>query len=276
LESKTDEIVIGRFLPVSSVTPYSLAQKLSNFPQSLSDQFLTLLLPLASKLHAENEQSRIRSMYMISTRLTLAIFLPVGIGLVFLAGPFLAAWVGEEFVNYSHLVIILSIASMIDTSTWPAGAVLQGMGSPRFSGIMSITTGLSNLTLSLILVKRMGLTGVALGTLIPTSVVCLGIVLPYTMWKIGIHPQDALSRILTPTLLPVVPASIAVYALKFLIQPTSIFSVLSVGGCGFLVYSSVYLMMSANMFERELLQSTLKVIFQRAKTYLFSSERSNP
>lgn len=276
LESKSDEIVIGSFLPVSFITPYSLAQKLSNFPQSLTDQFLTLLLPLASKLHAENEQSRIRSMYTISTRLTLAIFLPVGIGLFFLAGPFLAAWVGDEFVKYRHLVVILSLASMIDTSTWPAGAVLQGMGLPRFSGIMAITTGLSNLILSLILVKQMGLTGVALGTLIPTSVVCLGIVLPYTTWKIGVSPQDVFANILTPVLLPMIPASLAVYILTSLVQPASIFSILAVGGCGLLVYSSVYLAMSANTFERDLIQGILKNILQRAKTYLVPSERSNP
>jgi O-antigen/teichoic acid export membrane protein len=276
LESKTDEIVIGRSLPVSFITPYSLAQKLSNFPQSLTDQFLTLLLPLASKLHAENEQSRIRSMYTISTRLTLAIFLPVGIGLLFLAGQFLAAWVGEEFAEYRYLVVILSLASMIDTSTWPAGAVLQGMGLPRFSGMMAMTTGISNLILSLILVRYMGLTGVALGTLIPTSVVCLGIVHPYTTWKIGITLRDLLRNILIPVLLPVAPASLAVYVLTSLIHPASIFSILAVGGCGFLIYSSVYLIMPANIFERDLIQSILRNILQRVKTYLVPSERSNP
>jgi O-antigen/teichoic acid export membrane protein len=81
LESKTDEIVIGAFLPVSAVTPYHLARKLSTIPQMIADQFLSLLLPLASELHAGNEQARLRSLYIISTRVTVGVFIATGISL---------------------------------------------------------------------------------------------------------------------------------------------------------------------------------------------------
>lgn len=276
LETKTDEIVIGVFLPISSVTPYNLARKLSTFPQTLTEQFLTLLLPLASKLHAENEMSRLRTVYMISTRLTLAVFLPVGVSLIFLAAPFLTVWVGEEFAAYAHLVLILSLASMIDTTTWPAGSVLQGMGRPRFSGIASIITGLSNLVLSLVLVRTMGLTGVALGTLIPTAIACLGFVLPYTMRSIGAHIRDVFSQVLVPTLIPAIPSSLAIYLLIKVIPLTSILSILFVGGSGLLVYILAYLGMGANTFERELFRNALTNILQRVRTYIAHSERSNP
>ena len=276
LESKTDEIVIGTFLPVSSVTPYNLARKLSAFPQMLTEQFLTVLLPLASKLHAENELSRLRTVYIISTRLTLAVFLPVGTSLIFLAAPFLRVWVGEEFAQYSHLVLILSLAIMIDTTTWPAGLVLQGMGLPRFSGVMSIFAGLSNLILSLLLVRTLGLTGVAVGTLIPTSVVCIGFVIPYTMRAIGAQIRDVVNQVLVPTLLPAVPSTMAIYVLTRIIPLTSILSVLFVGASGLMIYILAYLSIGSNLFERELFQNTLMNIFRQARSYISSTERSNP
>jgi O-antigen/teichoic acid export membrane protein len=275
LETKTDEIVIGVFLPVSSVTPYNIARRLSAFPTMLAEQFLTLLLPLASKLHAEHDQTRLRSVYMISTRLTLAIFLPVGVSLIFLAGPFLRIWVGEEFASYAHLVLILSLASMIDTCTWPAGFVLQGMGLPQFSGTMSIITGIFNLVLSLILVRSMGLTGVALGTLIPTCFVCLGLVLPYTARKIGVHTRDVARQILVPALIPAFPLSLVLFLLYETVPLTSMFSILFVGGSGFLVYVLVYLCMRANTFERDLLRNIVMHILKQVKTYLIPMERGN-
>jgi O-antigen/teichoic acid export membrane protein len=276
LETRTDQIVIGAFLPVSAVTPYSLAAKLSSLPQMITDQFLTLLLPLASKLHAENDHARLRAVYVVNTRLTLAIFLPVGVSLIFLAGPFLTIWVGAEFAGYAYLVLILTLASMIDTSTWPAGAVLQGMGLPKFSGRMSLIAGITNLFMSIILVQRIGLAGVALGTLIPTTIICLVFVHPYVIRVIKLSLRDVFSQVLLPALIPAIPSSLAIYALAKIIPPTSIIAILFVSGSCLLVYICVYLGMSSNRFERGLFQSTLTSIVQQARTYVTNSERSNP
>ena len=274
LETKTDEIVIGAFLPVSTVTPYNLARKLSTLPQMLTEQFLTLLLPLASKLHAENDHARLRSLYIISTRLSLAIFLPVGVCLVFLARPFLTVWVGAAFAGYVPLVLILSLASLIDTSTWPAGSVLQGMGLPRFSGIMSIISGLSNLALSIILVKKIGVMGVALGTLIPTFIVCVGFVHPYVIRMIGVPLGEVLKKVIMPALIPLVPAALGIYLLGQMLALTSILPILLVGAGGSLIYLAVYLRMEANEFERAILRNVWIQVVHRAKTYSNATQRS--
>lgn len=265
LETRTDQIVIGAFLPVSAVTPYSLAGKLSALPLMITDQFLSLLLPLASKLHAENDHDRLRNLYLVNTRLTLAIFLPVGISMIFLAGPFLSVWVGPEFSNYAYLVLILTLAGMIDTSTWPAGAVLQGMGLPKFSGRMSLISGVTNLILSVILVQRIGLAGVALGTLIPTTVICLGFVHPYVIRVIKLSVREVLYQVLSPALMPVIPAAAAMYWLQNTLTLSSIVPILFIGAVGLLIYLLVYLCLEANRFEREVLMNFLTEIASQAK-----------
>lgn len=275
LETKTDEIVIGAFLPVSSITPYNLARRLSALPQTLTEQFLTLLLPLASKLHAENDQTRLRSLYIISTRLTLAIFMPVGVSLIFLAGPFLTVWVGPAFAEYAPLVFILSLAGMIDTTTWPAGSILQGMGLPRFSGVMSIVSGVSNLILSLILVQKIGLTGVALGTLLPTCIVCLCFVHPYVIRRIRLPLGDVFGQVILPTLIPVFPAVIGIFLLSRVLALTSILSILFVGASGSLIYLAFYLRMEANESERAILRNLWMEITQRAKSLSNAFQRSS-
>ncbi len=84
LQAKTDEVVIGAYLPISAVSPYNFARRLSEIVQVLTEQFMKVILPLASTLHAENDQARLRSLYLVSTRLTLAIFLPLGCAMVIL------------------------------------------------------------------------------------------------------------------------------------------------------------------------------------------------
>jgi O-antigen/teichoic acid export membrane protein len=264
LETKTDEIVIGAFFPVSAVTPYNLARKLSNLPQMITDQFLSLILPLASALHAGNDQSRLRSLYIISTRLTLGTFLSIGISLVILAGPILTIWVGEEFAEFAYLIMILTLASFIDIPTWPAGFVLQGMGKHRYTAFMAIFTGIANLVLSLILVQRLGLIGVALGTLIPTTIFALGFTLPYAIRVIGVTAQEMYKNVLFPVFIPMIPASLITYLLRELIEPVTILPTLLIATLGSFLYLSGYLIASNRYFEGKLLREMITKIVRDA------------
>jgi O-antigen/teichoic acid export membrane protein len=249
-ESRSGELAIGSFLPVSAVTPYNLARRLSALPQTFTDQFLTLLLPMASEIHAKEEAAQLRSLYIVSTRVTLAMFLPMSMALVILVKPLLTAWVGVEYAEYSYLVIILAAASLIDTSTWPAGFVLQGMARHSPLAAMTICSGIVNFTLSILLVKRLGLLGVALGTLIPTTVICLGFVAPYAMRVIGTSARDMYTKVVCPSLLPLIPMSIIMIVLRETLHPASLIMILMIAAVGPLVYFAVYLRIGANEFER--------------------------
>lgn len=268
LESKTDEIVIGGFLPVSAVTPYNLARKLSTLPQTFTEQFLMLLLPMASEIHAKEDREKLRTLYIVSTRLTLAMFLPVGLMLIILAHPILSVWVGSAYAEYAYLIAILVIASLIDTSQWPAGFVLQGMARHQPLAAMTIGSGISNLILSIILVNYYGLMGVALGTLIPSTIVCIGFVAPYAMRVIGVSLQEMVTKVIWPTILPAIPMSIAIFALRQIIEPVSLISLLLVAGIGVLPYPIGYLLMSANEYERNLFRNNLWKFIRRVKLNL--------
>lgn len=255
LQTKTDEIVIGAFLPISAVTPYAIARRLSEMAGLLTNQFLKVLLPLASELHAANDQTRLRSLYITGTRLTLAIFLPIGCILVVLTRPLLTVWVGAAYADYAHLVVILALAGLIDTSQWPAGSVLQAMARHRPLAILAGGAALANLALSIALVSRFGVTGVALGTLVPTTVVCLGFIMPYAMRIIGVSPAAALKEIGLPTLLPVVPMAIVLYALRQAVELPSLLSIMAVASVGMLVYVVGYLSVGAGEVERQAYRS---------------------
>jgi O-antigen/teichoic acid export membrane protein len=275
LESRSDEIVIGGFLPLASVTPYNLARRLSTLPQTLTEQFLTLLLPMASEIHANENRDQLRSLYLISTRITLAIFLPIALILVILAKPLLTLWIGAAYAPYSYLVLILVTASLIDTSQWPAGAVLQGMAKHHALAIMTIASGIANLTISILLVGRLNLMGVALGTLIPTTIVCIGFVTPYAMRVIGVDVMELYTRVLQPAILPAIPMGILMLILMNVLSAYSLFILLLIAGVGSLTYVVCYLLLKENEYERKLFMSTVKIITIVAKSRLKIVEKRN-
>ncbi|HEX7768123.1 MAG TPA: polysaccharide biosynthesis C-terminal domain-containing protein, partial [Nitrospira sp.] len=174
-----------------------------------------------------------------------------GCALVILARPILTVWVGAAYADYAHLVTILTLASLIDTSQWPAISILQGMARHRPLALISVGTGLANLALSVALVQSLGLTGVALGTLLPTTIACLGLVLPYSMHVIGVSPTQVVKEAFLPAMLPAIPATIVLYVLQQAIEPSSLLSIMVVAGIGFLVYVVGYFNWGASEVERQ-------------------------
>jgi O-antigen/teichoic acid export membrane protein len=251
VETKTDEIVIGAFMPISAVTPFAIARRLSELAGLLTEQFIKVFLPIASELDAENDRTRLRALYITGTRLALAIFLPIGLTLVLFASGLLTAWVGAEYAQYAPLVWILTLAGFIGISQWPAGSVLQGIARHRPLAIMSGLSALLNLVLSIVMVRPLGLVGVALGTLIPTAAVSLGLVLPYAMRVMEITFRQLLRQIILPALLPAIPATLIIYLLQRMFDISSLIPIALAAAAGALVYLTGYLTFGASDFERD-------------------------
>ncbi|MHB1131382.1 MAG: lipopolysaccharide biosynthesis protein [Chloroflexota bacterium] len=257
VQTKTDEIVIGAFLPVSAITPYAIARRVSEMASLLSQQTSKVLVPLASQLDAQKDWLRLRNMYIVLSRLTLALSVLVGVTLVMLAGPFLTLWVGAAYAESAPLVAILTAAYLVDVSQMPASSVLQGAGRHRPLAIISVLAAVANLALSIVLVQRIGLVGVALGTLIPSAVVGLGLALPYAMRTLKVGLGEVLGRIWLPALLPAAPLVGMHLGLQQVLPPTSLLAFVVVGGAGALVYGVTYLAFGATKDERRIYRDVL-------------------
>jgi O-antigen/teichoic acid export membrane protein len=107
-------------------------------------------------------------------------------GLWFLGGDFLRVWMGEEFVFgkdsrfFAPCVTALSIltgATLLRAAQSCGRQALFAMREVRYLGLLTLIEAAANVVLSMVLVRKMGLPGVALGTLIPV-LVTQGFVLP--------------------------------------------------------------------------------------------------
>jgi O-antigen/teichoic acid export membrane protein len=249
VKTETDQVVIGAALPLSTLAPYSLAQRISLLPTMLTYQFVRVLFPLASELHGITDRARLRALYVGSTRLALALFVPVGAGLMVLAQPFLTAWVGESFAGDANIAVILIAAGFFDMPMLPAASMLMGTDAHRPLALFVGGSALLNLGLSVALVGSMGVTGVALATLIATGLQAF-VVTPFAMRRYDVPLTTLASEALMPGLLPAVPAVLTLFALRAVLDPSSLVAVLAVGAIGGLVYAAGYLSFSASASER--------------------------
>jgi O-antigen/teichoic acid export membrane protein len=251
LQMKTDVIVIGALLPVAAVTPFALCQKLSRVPQVLTEQFVKVLLPIASEFEAHDDQRRLRLLYLWSSRLSLAIFVPIGSAVALLSRDVLALWLGPSYAEYWPLVVILVIALGIDMSQWPAGSILQASARVRLLALVAIATGVANLGLSIVLAQWLGLNGVALGTLVPTTIASLGVVLPYAMRTLGVGVGTVAKEIVLPAVLPAIPAILVLYLLRWSFAPMGFWPLAASGLAGVVVYAVFYVSVGASRQEQE-------------------------
>lgn len=264
LHTKTDELVIGTFLPVGAVTPYALARQLSNAAHLAAEQILKLVLPLASELEARDDPARLKLLYLAGSRVTLGIFMPIALVLLVYPAEILTAWVGPGYARGAPLVVVLTVASLIGTSQWVAGSVLQGIARHRFIAFTAMGSGLANVALSLALVRPLGTLGVALGTLIPTVVEALGLVLPYAVRTLGVRPVEVARAVFLPAVVPAAPALIALVLVEQLLAPASIPGLAAAAVMGAGVYGIGYLSFGESRRERETITHLLRRIAQPA------------
>jgi O-antigen/teichoic acid export membrane protein len=268
LQTKTDEVVIGAFLPVSSVTPYALAHRLSEVITLLGGQSTKAMMPLASQLDAGSEWGRLRALYVASSRLILALATLVSATVVMLAGPLLTVWVGAAYVDSAHLVTILTVASLIEVSQMPAISLLQGSARHRPLAAMAAGAAIANLVLSLILVRSLGVAGVALGTLIPEAVVSFGFVLPYATRTMGVSAWTVVRDMWLPALLPAIPLAITLYGFQLIAGLESLPTLLIAAAVGSAVYVTAYLVVGCRGEERRLFSTLVALARVRIRKAL--------
>lgn len=262
VKTKTDEIVIGASLPVAAVAPYSLARRLSELPEMLTFQFAKVLLPLTSRLQAEGRSELLRGVFVNSSRLTLGVFVAVGIPIVVFAKALLVAWVGDDYAKDAIVVVILTCAGLAEVAMYPAVFMLQGMDRHRPLVAFAAGSATLNLVLSVLLVDSLGVKGVALGTLIATGLEML-LVLPFALRAHGVGAGRFARDALLPAAVSALPAAALLLTLREVVAPDTLLTIALVSCAGVLVYAGCFLAFPQARHERAILRGARELGWAR-------------
>jgi O-antigen/teichoic acid export membrane protein len=170
----TDSVVIGAFLPIGAVTLFAIAGNLMNYARGMIAGISSTITPFASSLEAKAGYSALRPFLLKAPRYATALMLPIAATFLIRGSSFIALWMGAEYASVSGEVLsILTIGWLLMAGNRMAGAVMLGISKHRAVVPVAIAEALCNLGLSLLLVRKMGVVGVAWGTTIPDAMVHL-------------------------------------------------------------------------------------------------------
>jgi O-antigen/teichoic acid export membrane protein len=177
----SDSVVIGLFLGAAAITPYAIAGSLINYARNIVSLVTDTLSPAAARMDAEQDLAALRQLLIVGTRMALLVTLPLCLGLLFLGGQFIRLWMGNAYAESAVILTVLTIPQFTSMSQYSSALVLAGMNRHRAFAYFALAEGVVNLVLSIVLVRRMGVIGVAWGTVIP-HLVSSALVIPlYTL-----------------------------------------------------------------------------------------------
>ena len=202
LNYASDTLIIGALLNTTAVAVWTVAQRLSEMALRLTNRLSEALLPVIVDSATLGNIDRLRRVLLQGTRISLAMVLPVTAGLALLAKPLVLVWVGPSFSQSIVIIQLLAAVVVCRVGSSTARRLLQGAGDHELLAYTNVVGAVTNILLSVVLAQRLGLVGVALGTLIPLAVASVFIVMPAACRRAGVSIREVFTGSVWPALWP--------------------------------------------------------------------------
>jgi O-antigen/teichoic acid export membrane protein len=193
--------------------------------------------------------------------------LPVAAILMTIGDSLIYAWVGHKspsLMGSVAVVQILAVAVALRVGNASGTVILKGAGEHRMVAWTNVLTGVVNLILSVLLVRRYGLIGVAIGTLIPVGFASVFVLYPAACRRVGLSPWSVAAQTVWPPLWPAVIVGGLLALIGHTAQPT-LLRVAVEAAAASVVYLWLFLAVAIGRSDRALYTSkALEILGRRA------------
>lgn len=213
----SDTVVIGLFLSTGAITYYAIAGSLINYGRNVVSLVTDTLYPTATRMDAKQDVAGLQNLLILGTKIALLVAIPLCLGFVFLGKQFIILWMGPAYASSAVFLAVLTIPQLGSMSQYASALILAGMAKHRVLAYFALAEGVANLILSIILVRKIGLIGVAWGTVIP-DLLCTTVLVPlYTLHMLKLDLWDYIRKAFVRPLLAGIPTAAIAYTLPGMI-----------------------------------------------------------
>jgi O-antigen/teichoic acid export membrane protein len=249
-------VILGAYRSPTAVGLFEGPVRAHNLLYALGGALAVPVVPTASRYVATEDERRMGDLAVRGTRYTLALFVPVCVTLIVLAGPILEAWLGERYGDGDLALAILVSYWLLYGGLLVTPGFLVGAGRAREVARIMVVVAASNLTLSLILTPELGLEGPAVGTAVP-FVVAFPFMLRLGLSASGASLGDVARRAWAPNYVlgALLAASLVLGRVALPMDRTA--AVMGLAVLGVLVYWGAFYRFVLASDERELVRGLL-------------------
>jgi len=169
LRYRVDALVVLAFVNSAAVTHYRVGSALAQYFFELMLALVGVFPSVFSRLEGAKDFEGIKRTFFFATKITICISSFIGFGMIAWGKPFIIRWMGPTYADSYPILVTLALGCIFTSSQGPSVGLLYGTSRHKFLALVNSIEGITNLVLSIILVKIYGILGVALGTLIPMT-----------------------------------------------------------------------------------------------------------
>lgn len=158
-----DRVLIGSLISIAAVGFYTPPSMITARLGLVSGSLTAALFPAFSAYAGSGDREWIERALARSVKYLLLVVGPIALGLIFLAHPILALWLGAEFAAKGTLVMqILAIGLLVNSLASVPYSLVQGVGRPDLTAKFHLVELPIHVVVVWLLVSAFGLPGAAL------------------------------------------------------------------------------------------------------------------
>jgi O-antigen/teichoic acid export membrane protein len=169
LRFQADALVIGAFVSAAAITTFAIGSKLVEYASSIVVSMSQVFTPMASHHDAAGDRESVRRVFLASNRACALVIFPLCAALILLGKPLIEAWMGAKYLVSYPILVLLIVPRTLLLAQSGSIRILLGLGRQRTFALATMLDGIANLLLSIVLVRRWGIIGVAWGTAVPLA-----------------------------------------------------------------------------------------------------------
>lgn len=166
----TDKLVIGSYLSLTSVAIYQIALQLVSYFSRFLGQATSVMLPIYTRYLATDDKPALKESFLLATRFNVFFTTLTAGGLIIFGQEFITHWLDDSYLDAYRVLLVLLIATVYEVMQINSVNLIYALSKHKYYAYLGVIEAAANLLLSLILVKNMGMMGVALGTALPMLV----------------------------------------------------------------------------------------------------------
>ncbi len=175
---QTVNIIVAASLGPAALAVFTRPVVLVKYVGTFISRFSFVLTPTAGALQASGDDQELREFILETTRVSVAITLPLLLILAVFGDVIIGLWMGEDYVNH-QLIIVLAIGTFLPASQQTIVRILIGMNVHGKLGLISFAVTLLVFFLGYLYISDTGWTLVNAGALMVVSeVLGAGVVIP--------------------------------------------------------------------------------------------------
>ena len=167
LRLQSDALIVSITIGLTAVAHYNVATTLVMYYTDGVMALVGVITPIIAMQYSAGDSAGMLRSFFAGTRASIVMGAFAGFGIIAIGNAFIRRWMGNVFLDAYPVLILLTIAMFFDLwQSTSVSSLYATMNQKAYARINLLEAGI-NVILSLLLVRRFGMLGVAMGTLIP-------------------------------------------------------------------------------------------------------------